>query len=343
MRELPVRNLLDRHDQMAYILDDIRHHMDIDTCRTEGLDINDILNNSISYYNMTNRAISVIKEKVLDTYAVLLAYLLSEGFDEKRIIRDLLNVDLTVNKYSNISDYLIDFRNSLTSFDTLRREDDTISYTDLIDSVNTLQAMARFLEFDIKKSIVIRYDQLKAGRRYNHYIQFSPFLEDYAKKVHERVKLNHREGLYLLCEDIYDDLVRYLDSSPLGSAIHDEYMSTFRRLLINYHEIYVSYLASIYIDREGEKEGLNKFIHDLKNHPLNDRCLTLHRFQQNITKLANIGIDGIEVFDDMKVYWNRYFLILNIFRDLHLDPIEIYMESTDSTSNTELTDNGWRV
>ena len=59
--------------------------------------------------------------------------------------------------------------------------------------------------------------------------------------------------------------------------------------------------------------------------------------------LANMYLDELETFDDMKVYWNRYFLILNIFRDLHLDPIEIYMESADSSSTTETTTNGWSV
>lgn len=342
MRELPFRNLLDQHDRLAYIMDDIRHHMDIDAYRIEGLNVDEILNRSITRW-LIGRGDIISRDIVLDTYAVLLGYLLSEGFDEDRIIRDLLKVDLIDHRYENIEFYIEDFRNSLIRFERLRREDDTISYTDLITCANTLRAMDRFLEFDLIDILIARYDRLKVGRRYNHYIQFSPFLEDYARKVHERVKLNHREGLYLLCEDSYDDLVQYLDSSPLGSAINDRYISTFRRVLIGYHEAYVGYLARIYIDREGEEKGLNKFIHDLKNHPLNDRCLTLHRFQQNITKLVNMGIDDIEVFDDMKVYWNRYFLILNIFRDLHLDPIEIYMESEDSTSNTELTSNGWGI
>lgn len=342
MRELPVRNLLDQNDRLAYIMDDIRHHMDLNAYRTEGLDVNYILERNITHCLIGRRDI-IARDIVLDTYAVLLGYLISEGFDEDRIIRDLLKVDLSVHRYEHIEFYIEDFHNSLIRFERLRREDDTISYTDLIDCANTLRAMDRFLEFDLIEILIARYDRLKVGRRYNHYIQFSPFLEDYAKKVHGQAKLNHREGVYLLCEDIYDDLVKCLDSSPLGGSINDDYMPVFRRLIIDYHEAYVGYLARIYIDREGEEEGLNKFIHDLKNHPLNDRCLTLHRFQQNITKLVNIGIDDIEVFDDMKVYWNRYFLILNIFRDLHLDPIEIYMESEDSTSNTELTTNGWII
>ena len=67
------------------------------------------------------------------------------------------------------------------------------------------------------------------------------------------------------------------------------------------------------------------------------------RAYDNIMNLANMYLDELETFDDMKVYWNRYFLILNIFRDLHLDPIEIYMESTDSTSTTETITNGWSI
>lgn len=187
MRELLVRNLLDHHDQMAYVLDDIRHHMDLNAFRTEGLNVADILNNSIGPY-MTRYFSAAIKKKIIDTYAVLLGYLLSEGFDEERIIRDLCKVDLTVNKYRHINSYINDFQNSLIRFEELRRENNTISYANLIDCANTLQAMARLIDISIPKYIITRYDQLKAGRRYNHYIQFSPFLEDYAKKVYEQAK-----------------------------------------------------------------------------------------------------------------------------------------------------------
>lgn len=342
MRELLVRNLLDHHDQMAYVLDDIRHHTDLNAFRTEGLNVADILNNSIGPY-MTRYFSAAIKKKIIDTYAVLLGYLLSEGFDEERIIRDLCKVDPTVNKYSHINSYIDDFQNSLIRFEVLRRENDTISYADLIDCANTLQAMARLMDISIPKYIIIRYDQLKAGRRYNHYIQFSPFLEDYAKKVYEQAKQLDRKKLYLLCEDHYNSMIEYIDEASVGNILNDEYMPIFRRVFIDFHKCYVEYLARIYIETEVEEEGLNKFIHDLKNHPLNDRCLTNHRAYDNIMNLVNMYLDELETFDDMKVYWNRYFFILNIFRDLHLDPIEIYMESADSTSNTELTANGWRI
>lgn len=342
MRELPVRNLLDHHDQMAYVLDDIRHHMNLNAFRTEGLNVDDILDNSIGIY-MTRYFSTAIKKKIIDTYAVLLGYLLSEGFDEERIIRDLCSVDLTVNKYRHISSYIDDFQNSLIRFEELRRENDTISYANLIECANTLQAMARLMDISIPKYIIIRYDQLKAGRRYNHYIQFSPFLEDYAERVYERAKQLDRKKLYLLCEDHYNSMIEYIDEASLGSILNDKYKPIFRRVFIDFHKCYVEYLARIYIDTEVEEEGLNKFIHDLKNHPLNDRCLTNHRAYDNIMNLANMHLDELETFDDMKVYWNRYFLILNIFRDLHLDPIEIYMENEESTSNTELTTNGWSI
>lgn len=342
MRELPVRNLLDQHDRLAYIMDDIRHHMDIDAYRAEGLNVDEILDRSITHWLIGRRDI-IARDIVLDTYAVLLGYLISEGFDEDRIIRDLLKVDLSVHRYEHIEFYIEDFHNSLIRFERLRRENDTISYTDLIDCANTLRAMDRFLEFDLIEILIARYDRLKVGRRYNHYIQFSPFLEDYAKKVHGQAKLNHREGLYLLCEDHYNTMIEYIDEAPFGGILNNEYLPIFRRVFINFHENYVEYLARIYIDREGEEEGLNEFIYDLKNHPLNDRCLTNHRAYDNIMKLAHMHLDELETFDDMKVYWNRYFLILNIFRDLHLDPIEIYMESEDSTSTTELTVNGWII
>ena len=342
MRELPVRNLLDHHDQMAYVLDDIRHHMDLNAFRTEGLNVADILNNSIGLY-MTRYFSAAIKKKIIDTYAVLLGYLLSEGFDEERIIRDLFKVDLTVNKYRHINSYIDDFQRSLIRFEELRRENDTISYANLIEYANTLQAMARLIDINIPKYIIIRYDQLKAGRRYNHYIQFSPFLEEYTKRVYERAKQLDRKKLYLLCEDHYNSMIEYIDEASLESILNDKYKPIFRRVFIDFHKCYVEYLARIYVETEGEEEGLNKFIHDLKNHPLNDRCLTNHRAYDNIMKLVNMYLDELETFDDMKVYWNRYFLILNIFRDLHLDPIEIYMESEGSTSNTELTANGWSI
>lgn len=342
MRELPVRNLLDQHDRLAYIMDDLRHHIDIDAYRTEGLDVDNILNRSITQW-MLGQAYSVIRDNVIDVYVVLLGYLLSEGFAEDRIIRDLCKVDLTVNKYEYIDCYVRDFRNSLIRFEVLRRENDTISYADLIDCSNTLRTMARFLEFDLLESLIVRHDMLKVGRRYNHYIQFSPFLEDYAKKVYERAKQLDRKSLYLLCEDLYNTTIEYIEEEPFGGIPNNEYLPIFRELFINFHENYAEYMARIYIDTEGEEEGLNKFIRDLKTHPLNDRCLTNYRAYDNIMKLVHMYLDELETFDDMKVYWNRYFLILNIFRDLHLDPIEIYMESEDSTSNTELTANGWSI
>lgn len=342
MRELPVRNLLDKHDRLAYIMDDIRHHMDIDAYRIEGLNVDEILNLSITHWMMSPED-QIAKCNVMDTYVVLLSYLLSEGFAEDRIIRDLCKVDLTGNKYEHIDRYVGDFRNSLIRFEVLRRENNTISYANLIDCANTLRAMARFLEFDLIERLITRYDALKVGRRYSHYIQFSPFLEDYAKRVYERAKQLDRKRLYLLCEDHYNTMIEYIDEAPFGGILNNEYLPIFRRVFINFHENYVEYLARIYIDREGEEEGLNEFIYDLKNHPLNDRSLTNHRAYDNIMKLAHMHLDELEVFDDMKVYWNRYFLILNIFRDLRLDPIEIYMESEDSTSNTELTANGWRI
>lgn len=342
MKELPVRNLLDQHDRLAYIMDDIRHHMDIDDCRIKGLNVDDILNRSITQW-MLGQVYSVTRDNIIDTYVVLVGYLLSEGFAEDRIIRDLCKVDLTVNKYEYIDRYVGDFRNSLIRFEVLRRENDTISYTSLIDCANTLRIMARFLEFDLVESLIVRYDMLKVGRRYSHYIQFSPFLEDYAKKVYERAKQLDRKRLYLLCEDHYNDMIQYIEKEPFGSIPNNEYLPIFRELFINFHENYAEYMARIYIDTEGEEEGLNKFIRDLKTHPLNDRCLTNYRAYDNIMKLTHMYLDELETFDDMKVYWNRYFLILNIFRDLHLNPIEIYMESEDSTSNTELTANGWSI
>lgn len=342
MRELTIRNLLDQHDRLAYIMDDIRHHMDIDAYRTEGLNVDDILKRSITYW-MLGRVDWTTRDNIIDTYAVLLGYLLSEGFAEERIIRDLCKVDLTVNKYEHIDRYVGDFRNSLIRFEVLRRENDTISYADLIDCANTLRTMARFLEFDLVESLIVRYNILKVGRRYNHYIQFSPFLEDYAKKVYERAKQLDRKRLYLLCEDRYNSMIEYIDEAPFGGILNNEYLPIFRRVFIDFHENYVEYLARIYIEKEGEEEGLNKFIHDLKNHPLNDRCLTNHRACDNIVKLAHMYLDELETFDDMKVYWNRYFLILNCFRNLHLDPIEIYMKNEESTSNTELTANGWSI
>ena len=252
-------------------------------------------------------------------------------------------MNLTVNKYEYIDRYVGDFRNSLIRFKVLHRENDTISYANLIDCANTLRTMARFLEFDLVESLIIRYDMLKVGRRYNHYIQFSPFLEDYVEKVYERAKQLDRKHLYLLCEDHYNDMIEYIDKEPFGSIPNNEYLPIFRRLFINFHENYAEYMARIYIDTEGEEEGLNKFIHDLKNHSLNDSCLTNYRAYDNIMKLAHMYLDELETFDDMKVCWNRYFLILNIFRDLHLDPIEIYMENGESTSNAKLTDNGWII
>ena len=76
MRELPVRNLLDQNDRLAYIMDDIRHHMDIDTYRIRGLNVDEILNNSITQW-MLGQAYSVTRDNIIDTYVVLIGYLLS--------------------------------------------------------------------------------------------------------------------------------------------------------------------------------------------------------------------------------------------------------------------------
>ena len=118
-----------------------------------------------------------------------------------------------------------------------------------------------------------------------------------------------------------------MDNLPKIDVLSDVYLDLLTALLIKLHEDSIECLVAHYMDIQGE-EGLPNFTRDLETQPISDMSLTTYNVFESLEYLSTMYLPDVQTPYHLRIQWNYYFLILNIFRNLGIDPIELYMEDT---------------
>lgn len=322
MKTVLVRKLTSLEERLDYILDDIRHHNKLPDYKTTDLKVDEILNEFINK-ELVEQELPKIEFSILSVYTNILGYILGMGMSNERVIQDLMKSP----KLGDNSSLVDTFSSTLRAFASKVQEENTVSYDLLIEAARLLMTLGDALDIGVTYQLTERRGTIFVGRDYNRYIQFSPRLEEYAGRAYNRAKSTGGEQVLQRFGNHYTKFYKYVGELPKSDVLSDVYLDLLTNLLLKLHEDSIERLAIEY-DELHLEEGLSKFINDLKNHPLSEMCLTTYNVFDSIDFLSVVHLTEATNEAMITLQWNYYFLILNIFRNLGIDPIEYYMEET---------------
>lgn len=329
MKTVLVRKLTSLEERLDYILDDIRHHNKLPNYKTTDLKVDEILNEFINK-ELIEQEIPKIEFSILSVYTNILGYILGMGMSNERVIQDLMKSPKLGDNPS-----LVDtFSATLRAFASKVQEENTVSYDLLIEAARLLMALGDALDVYVVYRLTERRGSVFVGREYNHYIQFSPHLKEYTERVYSRAKQAGKKQIVQRYGDHFTKFVKHMDNLPKIDVLSDVYLDLLTALLIKLHEDSIECLAAHYMDIQGE-EGLPNFTRDLETQPISDMSLTTYNVFESLEYLSTMYLPDVQTPYHLRIQWNFYFLILNIFRNLGIDPIECYMEDTKSLLVTQ--------
>ena len=333
MKTVLVRKLTSLEERLDYILDDIRHHNKLPNYKTEHIKVEETLGTFINE-DLITQELPRVKASILSVFTNILGYILAMGKSNEQIIHDLMKDGVNYPKSEDPLPLIRSFTNNLLAYELNLEEDDELIYECLIEAVKHLITLGRVLDVYVIDQLTERCESVFIGREYNHYIQFSPLLKEYTERVYNRAKQTGKEQIIQRYGEHFTKFVKHMDNLPKIDVLSDVYLDLLTALLIKLHEDSIECLAAHYMDIQGE-EGLPNFTRDLETQPISDMSLTTYNVFESLEYLSTMYLPDVQTPYHLRIQWNFYFLILNIFRNLGIDPIEYYMEDTKSLLVTQ--------